>query len=171
MQMIHKHSNERHYLNVRNGHRMTLPHTHTHQSTPLPPLVVPIVADKNSILPGWFLEVYVLATFKAISGWVPTCDSVHSWWLNNAAPLGDEVVSTMIWYPTQTHSPDTKLTSPSCNLIMLSAWLGGDKYKLSHWFDSTTLRTREFEFLHLPKLDPDAQLLYPSAVKKMHLQI
>ena len=27
--------------------------------------------------------------------WVLTCDSAHSWWLHSAAPLGDQVASTM----------------------------------------------------------------------------
>ena len=33
--------------------------------------------------------VLVLAPSKVITRWVPTCDSVHSWWLYSAAPLGN----------------------------------------------------------------------------------
>ena len=43
----------------------------------------------------WMLEVYILATSKVISGRVPTCDSAHSWRIYSAAPLGDQVTSTM----------------------------------------------------------------------------
>ena len=35
---------------------------------------------------GWLLEFYTLATSKFISGWTPTCNSAHSWWLYSAAP-------------------------------------------------------------------------------------
>ena len=35
-----------------------------------------------------FLEFYVLATPKDISGWRLTCDSVRSWWLYSAVPTG-----------------------------------------------------------------------------------
>ena len=50
---------------------------------------------------------YVLATSKVISGPVPACDSAHSWWLYSAARLGNQVTSTMTWYPPQSHYPDT----------------------------------------------------------------
>ena len=59
---------------------------------------------QSSIQPGsclQLLEVYILATSKVISGWAPTCDSAHSWWLSCAATLGDQAISTMTWYPTQ----------------------------------------------------------------------
>ena len=42
---------------------------------------------------------------KFISGRVPTADHAHSWWLYSAATLGDQVASTMTWYPTQSHYP------------------------------------------------------------------
>ena len=32
---------------------------------------------------GWLLQFYALATSKVISGRIPICDSVHSWWLYN----------------------------------------------------------------------------------------
>ena len=31
------------------------------------------------LLVGLFLEFYALITSMVISGWVPPCDSVHSW--------------------------------------------------------------------------------------------
>ena len=65
-------------------------------------------------------EFYVLATSKVTSGWLLTCDSVHSSWLYSAAPL-----KTMIWYPTQSHYPDTEPTSPFPSILtMPSFWLG-----------------------------------------------
>ena len=39
---------------------------------------------------------YILARSKVTSGWVPTCDSAHSWRLYNAAPLGNQVISTVM---------------------------------------------------------------------------
>ena len=44
----------------------------------------------------------------------------------------------MSWYPTHSHYSGTKPTSPCPILIMLSAWIGSDKYQfLSHldWLD------------------------------------
>ena len=41
------------------------------------------------------LLFYALATSKAISGRIPTCDSAHSWSLYSAAPMGDQATSTM----------------------------------------------------------------------------
>ena len=41
------------------------------------------------------LLFYVLATSNVMSGWVPTCDSVHSLKLYSAALLGNKAVSTM----------------------------------------------------------------------------
>ena len=59
----------------------------------------------------WLLEFYVLRTSKVISGWVSTCDIVHSWWLYNAVQLGNQVASTLSWYPTKSPYPDTERTS------------------------------------------------------------
>ena len=72
---------------------------------------------------------YILATSKVISGWVPTCDSGHSWWLHSAAPLRNQAVSTMTWYPTQSHYPDTEPTHPCTIIMMMCTWLGSDKYQ------------------------------------------
>ena len=47
--------------------------------------------------------------------------------------------------------------------LMPNTWLGSDKYTcLSHWFDSTMVRTCEFESHDLPKRKMDAQLILPS---------
>ena len=35
------------------------------------------------------LGFYILATSKAMTGWVQICDSAHSWRLYNVAPLGE----------------------------------------------------------------------------------
>ena len=48
--------------------------------------------DKDIVMGEWRIvfQFCILATFK-LSGWVPTCDSVHScqsWWLYSAAPSG-----------------------------------------------------------------------------------
>ena len=84
-----------------------------------------------------FLKVffYDLATAKFVSGQVPTYDSAYSWRLYSAAPLQKEAVSTMTWYPTQSHL-DTDSTGPI--LLILSTWLGSDKYQFYNslfWLD------------------------------------
>ena len=53
----------------------------------------------------------------------------HDHWLYSAAPLGNQANNTMIWYPSQSHYPDTEPTSPCPILIMLSTWLGSYKYQ------------------------------------------
>ena len=55
----------------------------------------------------------------------PTCYSAHAC----AAPLRDQTTTTMIWYPTQSHYPDTELTSPRPVLLMPNTKPGSDKYK------------------------------------------
>ena len=99
----------------------------------------PIVWVTRITSSGWLLGLYILAISKVILGWVFTCDSVHSWQLYSAVPLGDQVAST--WPNTiLSHYPDTEPTSPCPILIMPSAWLGSDKYQfLSHWSDSTSI--------------------------------
>ena len=37
-----------------------------------------VVVSEGGRFVGW-LFLYVLATSKVISGWIPTCGSVHSW--------------------------------------------------------------------------------------------
>ena len=43
----------------------------------------------------------ILAAPKVGRGCVPPCDSVHSWLLNSAAPLGEQAAGTIIRYPPQ----------------------------------------------------------------------
>ena len=51
----------------------------------------------------------------------------------------------MTQYHTQSNYPDIEPTSPCPILILWSAWLGSDKYQcLSHWFDSTEVRSHDF---------------------------
>ena len=69
---------------------------------------------------------YVLATSTVISGWAPTCDSVHLWWPFCAAPVGNQATATMTWYPTQSHYPDTEVTSSCPILLMPNTRLGSD---------------------------------------------
>ena len=45
------------------------------------------------------------------------------------APLRDMAASMMTRYPTQSHYPDTELTSPRLILLMSSAWLESGKYQ------------------------------------------
>ena len=61
----------------------------------------------------------------------------HSWWLNSAAPLGNQAVITMTWFPTQSHYPDTEPSS-NCPIVMPSTGLGSDKYQFDKslvWLD------------------------------------
>ena len=73
---------------------------------------------------------------QVISGLLLTCDSVHSWWLHSVALLGNQAIGTMTRFPTQSHYPDTEVTSPI--LLILSARLESDKsqfYKSLVWLD------------------------------------
>ena len=106
----------------------------------------------------WFicLLFYILATFKVISGWVLICDSAHSWWLYSASPLGKQAISTMTWFPTQSHYLDAEPTSPCPILIMQITRLGSNKYQfVNHSFVSTALRTCAFESHDLPRRELD----------------
>ena len=99
---------------------------------------------------------YVLATCKVISEGVSTCDSVHSWWLYSADPLGEQATSTMTWCPTQSHYLDTEPTSPCTILLKLSTRLWSDMYQfLSHWFDSTSIQTHKVWIPWSPKTGGD----------------
>ena len=89
------------------------------------------------------LLFYALATSKAISGRVPTCDSAHSWRHYSAAPLGNQGTA---------HYPATEPTSPCPIIIVLSTWLESDKYQFSsRWFDLSRIWTHEIRIPHLPK--------------------
>ena len=60
----------------------------------------------------------------------------------------------MIWYPTQSHCPDTHPTSPCHILIMPSAWLGNNKSLFkSHWFDSPRGGTHDVRNPRSPKTE------------------
>ena len=88
----------------------------------LPRSLIFFYAPAHSLEFVCLLLFYSLETVEVISGQVFTCDSAHSWRLYGASPVGNQTVSTRIWYPTQSHYPDTEPTSP---------WT-------SYWFDSTT---------------------------------
>ena len=62
-------------------------------------------------------------------GWVPTCDSAHSWQLYSAASLKHEATGMSTCYPTQMYYPDTERTSLHPILKVLSTRLGSDKYQ------------------------------------------
>ena len=79
------------------------------------------------------LEFHFLATSKVISGHIPICDSAHSWQLYTGAPLRKQASHTMTWYPTQSYCPDTELTSSCPILLMPSARLGNDKYRVYNY--------------------------------------
>ena len=53
--------------------------------------------DKHQLLThaGWLLELYILATSKVISAWVPTCDQCTLMGTYSAAPLEDQAANTM----------------------------------------------------------------------------
>ena len=55
----------------------------------------------------WLRLFYILAKSNVISGQIPTHDSAHSWHHNSTVPLGNQAISTMMWYPTQLHYPNT----------------------------------------------------------------
>ena len=89
--------------------------------------------------------------------------------------LGDQAISTMTGYSTQSHYPVIETTSPCPILIMLSAWLGfvclllfyvlatskvisgrawlgSNPYQvLSHWFDLTRVHTYDVRIPQSPK--------------------
>ena len=78
------------------------------------------ICDDNIADGRGVLLFYVLVTSKAISGLVPTCNSVHSWRIYSVTPLGEQATRTMTRYPTQSHYLDTEPTSPFPTLIMQS---------------------------------------------------
>ena len=88
---------------------------------------------------GWLLVgVLHKAKYKVISGQVSTYGSVHLWQLYKGGPLENQVTGTMTCYPTQSHYPDTELTSPCPILIMPRARLENDKYQFDKsliWLD------------------------------------
>ena len=111
---------------------------------------------------GCLLLFYIRTRSKVISRRAQTCDGVHACRVCSTATLGNLASSTMILYPTQSHYPETELTSSCPITIILSTWLESDKYHLlSHCLDSTKVRAHEVFSLHLPKWKTDALLLWP----------
>ena len=103
--------------------------------------------EKNTLFWCVFF-FYIIATSKIISGRVQT----HGDFIV-LPPLGNQATSTMTWYHTQSHYPDTKPTSPCPIQIMPSAWLGSGKYSfLTLWFDSTRVWTRVVRIPWSPKI-------------------
>ena len=106
------------------------------------------MSDSALLLVGWLLELirskswqhlrsyhggYWLARGHTHGGFIvlPHWKLVGSSEINE---LANKVASTMTWYPTQSHYPDTELTSPyhiSLILVMPSTRLGTNKQILS----------------------------------------
>ena len=86
-----------------------------------------------------FLLFYTLATYKVILKDEYWLVPVHTHGdFDSNAPLGPQATSIITWYPTQSHYPNTVLTSPCPMLSMPSTSLGGDKYqfyKSLDWID------------------------------------
>ena len=79
---------------------------------------------------SWLLEFYVLEKSKV----VPRCDRVHG----DFIVLRNQAISTMTHYPTQSHYPDTELTSLYALLLMLSIRPGSNNYQFCKslvWID------------------------------------
>ena len=98
------------------------------------------------------LFVYCFTSYQQLRSYQDWCRFViaYSWLPYSAAPLGDQVVSTMTWYPTKSHYSDTEPTNPYPNLIMSSTWLGSDKWQfdrflvwVDHGFEPKISRTRD----------------------------
>ena len=64
------------------------------------------------------MEFCILGTSKVISGWVATCDSGHAWRLYITIPLGNQAVTIMSKYLTQSKYADSDLSSP-CHVIIM----------------------------------------------------
>ena len=104
------------------------------------------------------LLFYTLATFKGISWWAPTFDSVHSWWLYSVAPLREQATSAMNWYPTHSHYPDGAPTSSCHTLVISNAWL-------HFWVIDlipTGWKLPRFGFPYPSKREMDALPIWPS---------
>ena len=81
--------------------------------------------------------------------------------LYSAPSLGHQAVSTMTWYPTQSHYPDTEPTSPCSILIMPSTLLGNLKYKLfSPWFVRPVFEPMRSESPDLPQGNIETSMDY-----------
>ena len=83
--------------------------------------------DLIQVLTCWLLKLCVLETSTVISGWLLTCDSAHSWQFYSAAQLEDQISSALAGFPTQSHYPDTELTSLGRRRIIQGTRLDSDK--------------------------------------------
>ena len=81
----------------------------------------------------------------------------------SVAPLGNQAASTMIWYPTQSHYPDTEPTNLCLTLIMRGTWQGSDKinFKVTG-FIRPVFEPVRFGITDLQKRETDTQLIRPS---------
>ena len=64
-----------------------------------------------------------------VAGWMPTCDSAHLWWIYDVVPLGDKISSTMNWYPTQSHYPESDPIRP-CSILIIHNMIWDYRYML-----------------------------------------
>ena len=71
---------------------------------------------------------YILATFKG--GYRLVTVHIHGDLIVLPHWLGDQVVSNKTGFSTQSHNPDSELTSPCTILVILSVMFGTDKYVL-----------------------------------------
>ena len=84
-------------------------------------LFTPTAKVRVNLIPSPTLVVFVV--------WRPTNISYHGhvrmdpelWLCTHGDFRGNQATSTITWYPTQSHYPDTKPTSPCTVLIMPSA--------------------------------------------------
>ena len=117
-----------------------------------------------------FLLFYILATCTVLSGWVPTCHSVHSRWLYSAASLGQQATSIITCYSTQSHYPDTELISPFPSPNNAERWARKQQVstlKSLIWLDQGLnppgpgIEPAKFRFPKLPAWEMDASLIRP----------
>ena len=91
----------------------------------------------HSIHPYQYRSVQI-TTIGSVMYVYESYNNAYLWQPNSTAPLGNQVTGSMTPYPTQPHYPDTEPTSPSPNLLMLSARLGSEKYQFYNslvWLD------------------------------------
>ena len=118
-----------------------------------------------------YLLFYILATSNVISGWVLTCSSAHSWRLYSAVPLGNQAARTMIWYPPQSHYPDTwtkySLPYPNNTKRLARKPINIKVFCLA----GPGFEHVRFGFPDLPKREEDALLIRPSRLVTCRLRI
>ena len=98
----------------------------------------PSCLDMRECLFVYLLLFYVLATPKVILGWVQTCDSVQAWW--SGCQHHDLI------------SPSITLSWPCANQCLPNSNINNAEHLarkrqvsifLSHWVDSTKVRTHD----------------------------